>query len=313
MYQKDLLKDYISKSELRVFSDKIKVRLSKELAKKYDNGSYTNYLNNIQKYLEEIETIGIKYPANAHPILYIYIVPDDNYGQLLRIPDSFYNGNGGGRQVTCYDLDGFHYAYGISQNILEYYSQKKNIISEIVNDIHELTHMVHSLFFSLHSTICEGLAEAVPLYVLEYEKKFTEHRDILAKMDESQILTAREMLDSERKGNFGEEAILTNRTCSFRLSYISAYLLVRGCIETIVKKSKISKAQAIQRFLEMLKQSDYTNEWLFWDIADTIGIPKDVLLDGKEIQMKALNSIKTHDYIKNGIAKTHDLAMLKQS
>ena len=114
-------------------------------------------------------------------------------------------------------------------------------------------------------------------------------------MDESQILTAREMLDSERKGNFGEEAILTNRTCSFRLSYISAYLLVRGCIETIVEKSKISKAQAIQQFLEILKQSDYINEWLFWDIADTIGIPKDVLLDGKEIQMKALNSIKTQD------------------
>ena len=43
----------------------------------------------------------------------------------------------------------------------------------------------------------------------------------------------------------------------------------------------------------MLKQSDYINEWLFWDIADTIGIPKNILLDGKELQMRALNSIKT--------------------
>ena len=33
MYQKDVLREYISKSELRVFSEKIKVRLSKELAK----------------------------------------------------------------------------------------------------------------------------------------------------------------------------------------------------------------------------------------------------------------------------------------
>ena len=29
MYQKDVLREYISKSELRVFSEKIKVRLSK--------------------------------------------------------------------------------------------------------------------------------------------------------------------------------------------------------------------------------------------------------------------------------------------
>ena len=44
MYQKDKLREYISNSEIRVFSDNIKVRLSKELAKKYDNGSYYNAL-----------------------------------------------------------------------------------------------------------------------------------------------------------------------------------------------------------------------------------------------------------------------------
>ena len=249
----------------------------------------------IRQELDRCETLGIKYPANAHPILYIYIVPDDNYGPLLRIPNYFDKGNGGGRPVPCYDLDGFHYAYGISQNLLENYSQKESSISQIVNNIHELTHMVHSLFFSLHQTICEGFAETIPLYALDYEKKFTEHKDVLTKMDENQILTAREMLDSERKGKFGEEAILPNRTCSFRLSYISSYLLVRGCIETIVEKNKISKSQAIQQFLEILKQSDYINEWLFWDIADTIGIPKNTLLDGKDLQIKALNSIKNQD------------------
>ena len=103
------------------------------------------------------------------------------------------------------------------------------------------------------------------------------------------------MLDSERKNIFGEEAILPDKSCSFRLSYISSYLLIRGCVETIVEKNKISKTEAIQQFLEILKQSDYTNEWLFWYIADTIGIPKNILLDGKEIQIKALNSIKAQN------------------
>lgn len=295
MYQKNILKEYINKSELRIFNDKIKVRLSKELTIKYDKGSYTNYLNHLQKCLDGIETLGIKYPANAHPVLYIYIVPDDNYGPILRIPNFFDKGTGGAKPVPCYDIDGFNYAYGISQNLLEDYSQKVVTVSKIVNDIHELTHMVHSLFFSLHQTIREGLAETVPLYVLDYEKQFTEHKDLLNKMDDSQILTAREMLDSERKNKFGEEAILPNKSCSFRLSYISSYLLIRGCVETIVEKNKISKSEAIQQFLEILKQSDYTNEWLFWYIADTIGIPKNILLDGKEIQIKALNSIKTQN------------------
>ena len=44
MYQKDVLREYIEKSELRLFSNKIKVRLSKGLALKYDQGHYQNYL-----------------------------------------------------------------------------------------------------------------------------------------------------------------------------------------------------------------------------------------------------------------------------
>ncbi len=78
MYEKNKMKKYIKNSELRVFNSEIKVRLSKELAIKYDNGSYNAYLNNMSKCLEMISTLGIKYPANAHPTLYVYIVPDEN-------------------------------------------------------------------------------------------------------------------------------------------------------------------------------------------------------------------------------------------
>ena len=44
MYQEDYLRNYIKESELRVFNDRIKVRLSSELAIKYDLGVYTNFL-----------------------------------------------------------------------------------------------------------------------------------------------------------------------------------------------------------------------------------------------------------------------------
>ena len=48
MYEKDSLKKYIFNSEIRVFSKEIKVRLSKDLAIKYDKGLYKNALLNIQ-------------------------------------------------------------------------------------------------------------------------------------------------------------------------------------------------------------------------------------------------------------------------
>ena len=36
MYERDELREYIKNSELRIFNKKIKIRLSSELAKKYD-------------------------------------------------------------------------------------------------------------------------------------------------------------------------------------------------------------------------------------------------------------------------------------
>ena len=64
MYTKDLLREYISNSELRIYNDKIKVRLSKELATKYDNGVYDNYLKNLERYYTMINDLGIVYPSS---------------------------------------------------------------------------------------------------------------------------------------------------------------------------------------------------------------------------------------------------------
>lgn len=293
MYQKDVLREYISKSQLRVFSEKIKVRLSKELAEKYDNGSYNNYLSNMQKCLDMIDTLNIQYPGNAHPVLYVYIVPDNSYSELLRIPKIFDKGAGGGKPVPCYDLDGFNSAYGLSQNILENRPEEETKISRIENEIHELSHIVHSQFFSTHQTICEGFAETLPLYALDFEEIFDEHRNTIIELDESQIISAQELLNSEKKGIYGAGAVLPNRSCSFRFSYISSYLLVRGCVETIAEKNNFSKAQAIQKFLEIVKHSNCSNEWLIYDIANSIGIPQDELLNGKHLQMKVLTSLST--------------------
>lgn len=290
MYEKNKLKEYIKNSELRVFNKDIKVRLSKELAIKYDKGYYNEYLNNISKYIKMIKKLNIKYPGNAKPVLYVYIVPDNNYRELLGIPGKYDNGKGGGKPVMCYDLDGFSSAYGLSQNILEN-KNKETDISKVENEIHELSHIVHSQFFNKNLIISEGFAEALPLYGLNMEKDFTEHKNALLNLEEEQILSVQEILKLEKDGTFGIETILQNKTCSFRISYISSYLFVRGCMEIIAKKFDLKKEDAVQRFLEIVRESECINEWLIFDIADALDLSREELLNGKQIELEVLKSL----------------------
>ena len=67
--------------------------------------------------------------------------------------------------------------------------------------------------------------------------------------------------------------------------------MVRGCVEIIADKYNLSKPQAIQYFLEIIRLSNSINEYLIYDIANAIGIPQDELLDGKQIQMNVLSSL----------------------
>lgn len=175
--------------------------------------------------------------------------------------------------------------------MLESRPYEETNISRIVNGIHELAHIIHSQFFNHSLMLQEGFAEALPLYALGFEELFDEHRNAIINLNEKQILSAKEIIDSERDNSFGIEALLPNKSCSFRLSYISSYLFVRGCMETIAKKYNLSKEQSVQRFLEIVKESDNYDEWLIFDIADVLDMPREELLYGKKMQLEILHSI----------------------
>lgn len=291
MYQKDYLREYIEESEIRKFNDSIRVRLSKELACKYDEGLYNNYLNFFNKCYGLIKKLDIKLPGNAQPKVYIYIVPEDNYAKLLKIPDIFNNGKGGGRPVPCYDLDGFNVAFGISQNLCILEDDKEVSISREVNLIHEIAHLIQIQYFSKNRLFSEGFAEAIPLYVLDYEKIFKEHRDLIKNLKEEDYLSAQDVLNSEKDKSFGSEAYREGKSCSFRVSYVSAYLFVAGCIELIKNKFNFSKIEAAQKYLEIIKHSTCTNEWLIFDIANVLDIDKEELLNGKVVQKLIIDKI----------------------
>lgn len=295
-YQNDELKSYIKESELVIINEDLRLRLSKDMVKKYEAGLYNVALLDMIDSIKQIKNLNIIYPSNAKPIFYIYVVPDDNFRTLLNYPSNI-NTNGGGKPVLSYDLDGFNSAYGLSNNMLE--NKKELSLMKKVNNVHEFAHLVHGMFFNKCRFISEGFAEAFTLYTLDYESMFDEHREAILEMDEEYILSAKQLIELSNNeptsvDNFKTGSIIQNRTCSFDYSYISSYLFVRGCLEIIEANFELDRVSSTQKFLEIVKQSRSNNAWLVYDIASELGVDKDELLNGKKFQL---------DVIKNFISK----------
>lgn len=291
-YKPDKLRDYIQNAEVRVVNDSFKVRLSTDLAAKYDAGIYQEDIARHDRYIKEINALGIQYPGGAHPVFYMYIVPDENCVELLKLPSGFTNG---GRPVSSFDLDGFNVAYGRSQNCLEG-SLKPETIARRVNGIHEFAHLVHGQFFSKDSLFIEGFAEALPLYTMGLEGEFDEHRAVIKNMKFDDILSPQELLAMGNEGTFYSTLQGLNKTGSFDRSYISSYLFVRGYMAEMGEKFGLDRKKTTQKFLETMRGSSSCNQWLVYDLAAVIGMPGDELLNTKKMQLKAQTEITKLDH-----------------
>lgn len=289
-YLYNALKEYIKNSELRVVNDRFRVRLSADLAKKYDNGVYKNALNLLISHIDAINSLKIKYPNGENPVFYMYIVPDKNFAELLAYP--YKDRRGGGLPVDSFEKDGFSAAYGTSQNMLANHSETESV-SQRENSIHEFAHMVHGMFFNTHLPILgEGFAEVIPLYSLKMEEQFDEHRNVIINMDDAQIFTVRDMYKMCQDGSFYTKNRVPNKSCSFDWSYISSYLFVRGYIMQIAKKFRINRLKATQKFLDIMYDIQRDGVGLFVDMAAVIDMQPDELIDSKKLQKIAKKDIE---------------------
>lgn len=289
-YLYNALKEYIKNSELRVVNDRFRVRLSADLAKKYDNGVYKNALNLLISHIDAINSLKIKYPNGENPVFYMYVVPDKNFAELLAYP--YKDRRGGGRPVDSFEKDGFSAAYGTSQNMLANHSETESV-SQRENSIHEFAHMVHGMFFNTHLPILgEGFAEVIPLYSLKMEEQFDEHRNVIINMDDAQIFTVRDMYKMCQDGSFYTKNRVPNKSCSFDWSYISSYLFVRGYIMQIAKKFRINRLKATQKFLDIMYDIQRDGVGLFVDMAAVIDMQPDELIDSKKLQKIAKKDIE---------------------
>lgn len=286
-YKINALEQYIKESKIITITDYFKIRLSNELYIKYSNHLYDDGLNCFLDYINEIRSLNFKYPGNANPIFFMYIVPNDNFKELLGFAKNF-NYSGGGRPVESYDLDGFPTAYGVSSNIVE--GRKNPNIIRNTNSIHEFAHLVQSFFFQNKGRFwAEGMAEAITFYTLDYENKLIEHRKCLKELTEEQILSAKDLIKIDN--NFDTEPIIPDTSCSFSITYISAYLFIRGLIQIIEEKFKLNRIEATQKLLEIIRVSPCSHEWGVFDVATSIGINKEELLYSKKMQMNIIKNI----------------------
>ena len=275
------LKEYIEQSEKIEIEPNFCIRLSKELMKKYVLGLYTKQINTMKGHMKAINDLGLPYPANAKPIFYLYIVPDNNFKELLSYPIP--NKDHGGKPVICYDLDGFSWAYGISSNMIE--NENDLNVSQIVNEIHELAHLVYCQFFERYfcRMLGEGFAECLPLYLLNMENNFTLHQETLSKLKKEHILTANQLITLE-PDEWNDNSLYPDRSCSFRIAYLSSYLFVRSCLENIELRFQLNKVAATQKFFEILRTTTYTKQLFLVEIAQAIGVEEHYFLNENQMQ-----------------------------
>lgn len=281
-YQPDVLREYVKKSESRVIIDDLFfARMSKDIAKNFDGGLYDVMLNEHKKCIKELESLHIIYPANAKPKFYVYIVPDENFAELLNYP--YKNISGGGRPVPAYELDSFNSAYGTSQNKMV--DNGPIGIFRHINLVHEYSHLIHHQFGGYGAQMFgEGFAEMIPWYALEYENLAHEHFVAMKSLDK--IYTANELLEMNPFFD-----MVPGKTCSFQPSYISSYLWTRAVVEHIRCKYNLSRFGAVQKFLELFNITIYGKQFFIIELAEILDMDVDKLLDSTEYQIETLEQI----------------------
>ena len=281
----DALHDYIAKSELRKVNDNFRMRMSSEIAAKYDSGAYQTAIEEHTSCINELLQLNLQDVLGKLPIVYAYLVPDNRLIELLNYP---YQRKRGGRPVMCFDSDGFGSAYGATQNT--FVMLEKPSVMLHINHIHEYAHLFQQQLNPYkHVMFHEGFAEVIPWYILDYESKGPEHTATVVDTD---VYSANDLLTSV---DFRD--VVEGRSCSFQKSYISSYVFVRTLVENIQSKFGVDKTAAVKMYLKIYGESKNDKQWLVVDFANKLGLDADKLLYTTEYQKETLQKMKTTNKI----------------
>lgn len=158
--------------------------------------------------------------------------------------------------------------------------------ASFVGLVHEFTHLVHGDLIEIYP-ILEGLAEAVPFYILNLTDE--KQQEIALHLTPQEIYPVTTLI---KNGMFIDNT--KNTQAQYRKTYVSMYLWMRGYLETVQQKYNLDKLQALNFVLENFKQAaalptlkqqeDY--------IAKLIGLKRKQVFDKINLQLTAQKSLK---------------------
>lgn len=282
------LKEYIDGCKLIKYNDFFYIRMSDDILEKYKSGIYDRELDNFNRAILDIEKLGTVYPNNERPIFYLYMVPFDNYKELLDFPACFDLGKGGGKPVDSFESNGFDYALGYSENL---FVNRKQTISKYANTLHEVAHLVNSKFCNKNRFIHEGFADAVAFYSFDMESKFEQHFDMIKNLTEDDIYSVKDLLRAEDSDEFDSISIMPAINCSFVKGYVSSYLFTRVILEQIELKYGVSRYEATNIYLNMLN-NELHSEGLVEYLSNKLDLSFDILYEDKDYQFQVINGLK---------------------
>lgn len=275
------VQDFAKQSEMRIVRNDLRIRVLPDAAQNYDAGMYREAVDMWQNLIKEIGTVDLVYPNGAHPVFYVYFVPDD-----------FYNNtdfaNMVGKAEYSVDKDGFIRALCYLQKTLTDKTQndKVNVFNRVAK-LHELSHCMHSNFGEQTRLFCEGFAEIIPWYILGYERRIPTHLKWMRALPK--IYSIQDYRDN--RVSYNEK--LGPKICSYQSGYVSAYLLVRAIISNVEKKLKISPCVALQKFLDLWHNTGYVNSASFAEqCANLAGMDARQLIYTTEYQNQVLVDIE---------------------
>ena len=289
----EALRDYLKDSELRIADKNLHIRMSPELAKKYDAGAYDFVVAEQLDCIRELMALNLL--PDKSKKFYIYLVPDDRLVELLMYP--YKDAESGGRPVRCFDDDGLSYAHGSSQNL--FLRQEKRKTNGHVNDLHEYSHLIQGEYATKDLFFNEGFAELLPWYVLNYERKTLPH--IMTVLD-TDIYSASNMLG--RKDVYRD--VVAGRTISFQKSYISAYIFMRTIIEKIEEKYNLDKVGAAKFWLQWIAETKLNCGLLVTEFANKLGLNAEKLLYTTDYQKEVLQKMSNLVKMNQNIIKPMD-------
>lgn len=288
----EALQDYIKNSELRIADENLCIRMSPDLAQKYDAGVYDAAVAEHVGCVRELMALDLL--PDKSKKFYIYLIPDgENVPSLLNFP--YKDAKRGGCPVTCFDKDGLKRAYGVSEST---FYKACNVRGHVMK-LHEFVHLVQTEYKEKHQLISEGIAELVPWYLLDYDNQDIKgHVKVCSITD---IYAATNLLGI--KDVFLDRA--SNSTASFQKSYISAYVFMRTVVEKMEAKYSLDKVRAVKLLLQWIAETKLNSGLLVMDFATRLGLNAEKLLYTteyqKEVLQKMANVVKMNqDFIKPG-------------